>query len=279
MPRGGWKLDGRRVQKERLARGWTVEHLAQKAGISDRRLRTFEKDDEGVAMQSTILCLAKCFDLPVTDLASPPTPVARSQKKTVAATPREPPAPPPVIGPLHEPTQLERLVAIESTTPTRPQLVTPDGLVEPLTAKRMQDIFTAYALRAGSRFYATGRVVTHRGLKAPECGFFGAKAGVASRVFLFVPISGENGLSLTVHARQPEHTLFLQEKKDQLATVVVRVVLAPEEAVQAGAGFTFFQSKTPREWALVVEDARDPEVTTKPAGPARRSAGRPSRTA
>jgi transcriptional regulator with XRE-family HTH domain len=279
MARGGWLLDGRRVQKERLEKGWTVEQLAHKAGISERRLRDIEKSRETVAMQSTILCLAKCFGIPATELASPPVAHSRAKAKvestsTEAPVPKKKNAP---IGPMHEQTQLERLVAIEEEAASRQPLRTPEGVFEPLTARAVQEIFTAYTAHAGARFYATGKVLTHRGLAVEEANLYGGKRGISSRVLMFTPIQGENGLSFTVHTRVAEHTLFLQKKKGLAATVIVRVVPAPEEAVEKGTGFTFFQSKTPREWALIVEEVHEP--AKPPGGERRKAAKRPKRRA
>jgi hypothetical protein len=236
---------------------WTLDHLEKISGVSLRTLRDLESEDR-TARIATIECLAKAYGVEPRDLARPVHGAADPKpRRRASAPPPAPAAPVPVpaygVTQLPKQTRLEQLVVLERALEPMAPLTTRGVNVPPLDAKKYQDIFTAYAPHEGGVFYVTGRVDLQRGISREEAALLGTRSGVGARFHFVRDVAPGHEIGMTVHTARGEDTVALQEALGAQATAVVRVVLAPEETVTRGEGFTFFMSERPRPWALRVE--------------------------
>jgi hypothetical protein len=230
---------------------WTLDHLEKVSGVSLRTLRDLEAEDRSARL-TTIDCLAKAFGVEPREIARPSSGAAEPKPRRRASAP---PPPPPAYGvtQLPKPSRLEQLVTLEMGLEPLPAITTHGLIVPALDAKKYQDIFTAYAPHEGTLSYVTGRVDLQRGISREEAALLGTRSGVGARFHFVREIAPGHEIGMTVHTAWAEDTLALQEALGGHATVVVRVVLAPEETVTLGEGFSFFMSERPRPWALRVE--------------------------
>lgn len=65
-----------RIRDARIARGWTTQDLAERAGVSERTIRQLERRQRSAFLEFTLLQIARALDTPLADLlASPGQPV------------------------------------------------------------------------------------------------------------------------------------------------------------------------------------------------------------
>jgi transcriptional regulator with XRE-family HTH domain len=278
-----WRIKSKALREHRLEKMWSVEQLEKASGVSARTIFALEKEDRAVRVQ-TLSDLSQAFKVTPRDLAtlvddgpkkkSPSAPPARTDAPSLPAPPAPPAAPPPApllrsYGPgvteLPRLTRLEELVAIEATLPPRPPVTTRSGPVPPLTAKLYQDVFTAYRVHEGRVAHLTGVVLSQRGMGDAQAALCGTKSGTGARFHFVFEVCPGHEIGVTVHTSDAGHTAALQERLNQTATVLVKVVVAPDEAYARGAGFEFFMSntKTLRPWGLEVVEALAPPVAPR----------------
>lgn len=234
-------VDGKRLREARMAKLLTTEQLAKKAGLG---ARTQRKMESGSAVRlSTLELVAQVLAIDVAKLVVRASDAESAPKEARTAATR------------YEPTELERIAEFEDRRPYPRPIRMPGGKWEPLTARRLQEIYTAYVPCESARVFFDGIVRTHRGASAFEAKLLGSRAGVAARFYL-VRATGAGVLGVTVHTREVSHTQALLAKRGKKATVLVRVTLVPEADVARGRGFDFFGARTKRPWGLVVEEVR-----------------------
>ena len=256
-----WIVNSKKLRALRVGKTWTVEHLAERAGVSDRTLRELEARDRS-ARFLTMELLAKALGEPMDSFV-------RAGEKRERAAKEDPEARRPDLAAASAPpkkrvvarTELDHLVFLEAERPTPTPIGTKDGPVDMLTAKRFQDVFTAFAAHSGARFGIRATVDAQRGASAIEAELLASRIGIAARFLLVCEIAPGERLSVTVHSARAEHTLWMQERLGRDVAVCVRLVVVPEESFAAGKGFAFFLSERPRPWGLVVESVEEEPVT------------------
>ncbi len=237
--------------RARKAQLITQDELAKRSGVSVRSIRAYERVEQRAQIE-TLQCLAKTLSVEVKEIA-----VLRSRGRSESAAPSNPPRAPDPPSALPARTQLETLVDLERAAGVAtPRIMTPRGPVEALTAKRLQDIFTAYALYEGARFALEARVEGMRGISPDEAKLLGSRGGVAARFHLLKEVVPDKSVGVTVHSADRAHTTKLQALYGDTARVFVRVAVVPGEPNDDGPGFTSFITKlaTKRPWTFVVEE-------------------------
>ena len=252
-----WFVSPAGLARARLAQLLGQEQLAKKSGVSVRSIRRYEGSELRVKLD-TLQCLAKALSVEVRDIAvlrSNATPSAKSPAAgSSAARELSPPAPPSVLPPR---TQLETLVDVERAAGIAPLHVeTALGVVETLTAKRLQDVLTAYALHDGARFSLSGKVDGMRGIAPAEATLLGSRGGVAARFHIVKEVVPGQPVGVTVHTAERAHTDALQKHYGGAVTLQLRVVIVPGEPRDDGPGFSSFITRltTKRPWTFVVEE-------------------------
>jgi DNA-binding Xre family transcriptional regulator len=277
-----WRIKSKSLREHRLEKMWSVEQLEKASGVSARTIFDLEKEDRAVRVQ-TLSDLSQALKLTPRDLATL-VDDGPKRKSPSAPPPRPdgPPTPPlrsygPGVTELPRLTRLEELVAIEATLPPRPPVATRSGPVPPLTAKLYQDVFTAYRVHEGRVAYVTGVLLSQRGMGDAQAALCGTKSGTGARFHFVFEVCTGHEIGVTVHTADARHTAALQERLNQPATALVKVVVAPDEAYARGAGFEFFMSnsKTLRPWGLEVVEVLPAE--TPKARSAKGESGRPCR--
>jgi len=246
-----WFVNPEGLSRARNSQLMKQEELAKKSGVSARSIRAYERVEQRVRLE-TLQCLAKALSADVKDIAT-----LRSRGKSGSASPSDPPRPPDPPSALPARTQLETLVDLERAAKVpAPRIDTRRGAVETLTAKRLQDIFTAYALHEGARFALEARVDGMRGIPPDEAKLLGSRGGVAARFHLLKEVVPGKSVGVTVHSADRAHTTKLQALYGETACVFVRVAVVPGEPTDDGPGFSSFITKvtTKRPWTFVVED-------------------------
>lgn len=265
-----WRIKSKALREHRLEKMWSVEQLEKASGVSARTIFALEKEDRAVRVQ-TLSDLSQAFKVTPRDLA---TLVDDGPKrKSPSGPPARPDAPPtpatpllrsygPGVTELPRLTRLEELVAIEATLPPRPPVATRSGPVPPLTAKLYQDVFTAYRVHEGRVAYVTGVLLSQRGMGDAQAALCGTKSGTGARFHFVFEVCAGHEIGVTAHTADARHTAALQERLNQPATALVKVVVAPDEAYARGAGFEFFMSssKTLRPWGLEVVEVLPAEA-------------------
>ena len=245
-----WTIQPAALKRLRLDKLLNQEELAKKSGVSVRSIRAYERDAQPVRLE-TLVCLSKCLGCEVKELGR----VAAKEDQAPARPPE--PASPSTLPPR---TPLETLVDLERAQGAQPPPVsTARGPVEVLTARRLHDVFTAFALHEGARFFLRGVVDTQRGIGPAEARLLGSRMGLAARFHILKEIAPKHELGVTVHSATEEHTQALQALQGKGAELVVRVVVVPGEHSDDGPGFTSFITRvaSKRPWTFLVE-----EVTT-----------------
>jgi transcriptional regulator with XRE-family HTH domain len=255
-----WFVSPEALSRARVAQLLSQEQLAKKSGISVRSIRRYEATPMRVKLD-TLQCLAKTLAVEVRDIAALRTNGVPSAKQAAArsassSSSREAPAalPPSVLPPR---TQLETLVDLErAANITAAHVDTARGPVETLTAKRLQDVLTAYALHDGARFALSGKVDGMRGIAPAEATLLGSRGGVAARFHIVKEVVPGQPVGVTVHTAERAHTDALQKHYGGAVTLQLRVLIVPGEPRDDGPGFSSFITRltTKRPWTFVVED-------------------------
>lgn len=249
-----WTVKGARLRELRVEKLLTMEALAAKSGISARTISRYEATSPPVRVEA-VACIAKVLGVAASEIARPDAKRAAPARAASDEAPR-----PPKSGKAKLPprTRLEELVQLERESEPPPSLRGPQGLAKPLTAARLQDLFTAYRVHEGERFYVDGRVETQRGLGGGEAALLGSRNGVAARFHLLRDVAGE-ALGVTVHSCDAAHTRALQalHGTKKTARAFCRVAIAEAKPDKASPWFSHFASDTPKPWSLAVEGVEE----------------------
>jgi len=263
-----WFVSSERLARARKAQLITQEELAKRSGVSVRSIRAYERVDQRVQIE-TLQCLAKALATQVTEIASLRKRGESARPPEATPTP-DPPSSLPARTPLETLVDLERAAGLPAST----------GPVETLTAKRLQDVFTAYALHDSARFVLEGRVDGMRGIAPDEAKLLGSRGGVAARFHVVKEVVPTKSVGVTVHSAERAHTTKLQALYGETARLVVRVVIVPGEPRDDGPGFSSFITRltTKRPWTFVVEEVHDAPAATGGAGGAKSAKTRAKKT-
>jgi transcriptional regulator with XRE-family HTH domain len=268
-----WFVSPASLSRARTEQLLSIEQLVKKSGISLRSIQAYERREQRVRLD-TLQCLATALAVEVKDIAAIRT--MNGKGATAKNGTRSPPAPAPPST-LPPRTQLETLVDLERAANIHASpLDTPRGPAETLTAKRLQDVFTAYALHDGALFCLTGKVDGMRGLPPTEATLLGSRGGVAARFHIVKEVVPGQLIGVTVHTARKDDTAKLQKKYGAEVTLFVRVVVVPAEPRDDGPGFSSFITRitAKRPWTFVVEEI----VETKAPAAAKSTLDRPAST-
>jgi transcriptional regulator with XRE-family HTH domain len=242
-----WAVKAKALREHRKSKLLSVEALAELSGVGARTIHKYESG-KGGARLAHLEFLAKALEVPLRAIARADEDDAKGAREEPAQ------AAPPKTARLPR-TSLEALVDAERAANAPPSpLATKNGKVPALTAKKLQDVYTAYALHAGSRMYVRGVIDSQRGIDPDEAKHLGGKPGECARFHVLVPIAGGSSLGVTVHARA-KHATALQERAGD-GTEVTLVVRVHVVTGGADAVFTAFIMTAKKPWALVVEEIR-----------------------
>jgi transcriptional regulator with XRE-family HTH domain len=249
-----WIVDAPALTARRIARGMTSSELARRAGVSVRTLGRYESGEAKLGKLQQLRYLARVLTVPITAIARP---VDEAPPAVPAAAPGAPSpyAPPPERARLLATTQLESIVALESSLPPPPPVMYEKVPVPVLTARKLQNVFSAFATYQGERFAMLGVVGKQRGASPLEAMMIGSQHGVAVRFLLVRGVTDGVEIKVTVHTAKARETRALQKafEEERETCAIVRVVMAPADAVKEGNGFEFFLSPKPLPWGFVVE--------------------------
>ncbi|MGO8999127.1 MAG: helix-turn-helix domain-containing protein [Polyangiaceae bacterium] len=267
-----WFVTPAALSRARLDQLLGQEQLADKSGVSLRSIQGYERNEQRVRLE-TLRCLAKALAVEVRDIAALRE-SARGSKKGAARPDSATATNAAATSALPPRTQLETLVDLEREAGILPASVkTSRGPVETLTAKRLQDIFTAYALHDGARFTLTGKVDGMRGLPPAEATILGSRGGVAARFHIVKEVVPGKPVGVTVHTARKEETAKLQKHYGADVTLFVRVVVVPGEPRDDGPGFSSFITRitAKRPWTFLVEEVREAPRAAEAVKPKRKS--------
>jgi transcriptional regulator with XRE-family HTH domain len=234
-----WFVSPRKLSRARVDQLLTQEQFSKKSGVSLRSIQGYERKEQRVRIE-TLSLLAKTLEIEVRDIATLRT--ADADETHSSSPPTRPGIPAPAV--LLPRTQLETLVDLERAAGVVPAPVErANGTFETLTAKRLQDVFTAYALHEGARFCLSGRVDGMRGLPPEEATLLGSRGGVAARFHILKEVVPGKPVGVTVHTARKEETEKLQQRYGADAMVFLRVLVVPGEPRDDGPGFSSFITK------------------------------------
>lgn len=268
-----WIPDGRRLRQVREQQEYTIEVLAEAAGVGEKTIRNLESGRTKRARLPTLKALAAVLDIEVQDIARPEDLPAAADGggpgtgagHLVSGSEGQPSAAADVMAGLPVPSRLEQLVEREiargGRQATSALALSPagqDGPVLMLTPKKFQDVMTAFQLHKGRRLWLPGLVLRQRGISEAEAAALQSECGVGARFLVGqrTEVTGGEPLHVTVHTCRAEHTALLQDRLETRVEVTLRVkveVVRPEPGGRF-TGFWMYGSQTPHPWTLVVED-------------------------
>jgi transcriptional regulator with XRE-family HTH domain len=262
-----WVVDGPKLTARRLARGLTAAELARRAGISSRTLARYEKSGIGGARAlgevEHLKYAARVLHVSVEAFAHPETAPADAPAPAVASLPAATAtsadsgayAPPAERARLLATTQLENIVALEARLPPPKPVMHEKEPIPVLTARKLQNVFSAFAAYDGERFAVIGHIAKQRGASPLEAAMIKTRHGLAVRFLLVRTIGAEADIKVTVHTAKAHETRQMQRvfEEEREVCVIARVRLATPEAVKDDKGFDFFLSPKPLPWGFVVE--------------------------
>ncbi len=279
-----WRPNGKRLRALREQRGWTLEELASRSGVSDRQIRAIESTRPPKTIQMrTIRDLSgalKCEREQIAtwvehEITAEPEPKAapapahvavqknseppkakRGQKKKAE---HEPEARDPEVverGKLPRASTLARRAAMERQAKIAARsLACADGAaVEVIGFDRLYELDTAFAASERERFGVEGAVAEHRAIPRYVEPILDVKSGVGAQ-FLLVRKVAREPLYLSVFTRSPDHTkkLIEAERAARPVSAIVRVVVARPHGEWKGF-FIFEKQPRPHPWALLIEE-------------------------
>jgi transcriptional regulator with XRE-family HTH domain len=252
-----WFVSPRKLSRARVDQLLTQDQLSKKSGVSLRSIQGYERKEQRVRIE-TLNLLAKTLEIQVREIATLRT--AGGDDSHFPSPPTKPGIPAPAV--LLPRTQLETLVDLERAAGIAPAPVErPGGTFEPLTAKRLQDVLTAYALHEGARFCLSGRVDGMRGLPPDEATLLGSRGGVAARFHILKEVVPGKPVGVTVHTARKEETERLQQRYGADVMLFLRVLVVPGEPRDDGPGFSSFITRiaAKRPWTFVVDEVAEAE--------------------
>ncbi len=244
-------VNGELLRAKRIAKRWTLETLARKAGVSARTVQNVETSARSRATLVTAELLAQALGMEtdalfVNDNNAEPSDAPREAAAAAGVVASPDAIPPPRAK--RAPSRLDALAAREPPVPDSPAAT--NGALVPVTARRLQDLLTGFAMYEGDRYIVEGRVDAQRALTKTEARLLGTKVGIGGRFHIMRPVVGTEELGITVHTMRAADTRALLAKKNETVRLEVRVVVPSHDDDD---GFVFFLSPTPSPWALVVE--------------------------
>jgi transcriptional regulator with XRE-family HTH domain len=244
-----WRPNGKQLRALREKRGWTLDELAAKSGVSDRQIRAIESPHPPATMQlRTIRDLSGALKCEREQVATwvesgAPAPAASREDDDDAA--KLPPA-----------STLARRAAAERKAKIRPRrLRAGDGAeVEVLGFDRLYELDAAFGEYAGARLGVEGAVTEHRPIPRYVEPILDVKAGIGAQ-FLLVRKVAREPLYVSLYTRAAAHTrrLIEAERAGTPVAAVARVVVARPKGEWKGF-FIFEKKPKPHSWALLIEE-------------------------
>ena len=233
----------------------TSAELSRRAGLSPRTLGRYENGTAPRAQLEQLRCLARVLHVSVDAFAEP---AEKPSTAILVASPDGAPSPyvaPPERARLLATTQLESIVELEARFPAPRPAVYENTPIPALTARKLQNVFSAFATYEGERFAIIGKVGKQRGASPAEAKMLGSRHGVPVRFLLVREIADGVDIKVTVHTAKARETRSLQKafEEERETCAIVKVVLAPDDVVREEKGFDFFLSPKPLPWGFVVE--------------------------
>jgi transcriptional regulator with XRE-family HTH domain len=229
----------------RELRGWTLEELASRSGVSDRQIRAIESSRPPATIQLRTL----------RDLSG----ALKCQHEDVAqwfeADARVPVEVSPVAHKLPPASTLAQRAALERKARIRPRLIdSSTGKVEVIGFDRLYELDAAFGDHEGQKWAVEGKITEHRGLPPYVEPILDVKTGIGAQ-FLVVRKVAREPLYVSVFTRSGEHTkrLIEAERKAHAVCAVARLVVARPKAEWKGF-FIFEKRPRPHPWALVVDE-------------------------
>jgi transcriptional regulator with XRE-family HTH domain len=260
-----FKPDGARLRELREQRGFTLEELSSKSGVSDRQIRAIESPSPPATIQlRTIRDLSGALKCNKEDIAiwvsRPRAPAAATSRHTTHSAPATA-APAPqteedeLAGKLPPLSTLARRAALERKlkVPAR-RIAGPGGKwIEVLGFDRLYEVDTAFGDWAGKRFGVEGAITEHRPIPRYVEPILRVKTGIGAQ-FLVVRKVAREPLYVSIFTRTGAQTrrLIAAERAGQSISAVVRVVVTRPKGEWKGF-FIFEKKPKPHPWALVVE--------------------------
>ncbi len=181
-----WLVDAPKLSARRIARGLTSAELARRAGISARTLGRYESGKAALGQLEQLRGLARVLHVAVEAIARPADLAPPAVPAVPEGTP-SPYAPLPERARLLATTQLESIVALEARLPPPRPMVYDKAPVPILTARKLQNVFSAFATYEGEHFRDDPdgrRLAKQRGASPTEAKMILSRHGVAVRFLL-----------------------------------------------------------------------------------------------
>lgn len=204
-----FKPDGKKILGYRKKLGWSGRAFALESGADEKTIRAIEEGRRDACQPDTLQKFAAAFEkggIPCTwtDLVRSET---TSPRRAVRSS-------------------LDPLVEAERRMAPTPRLNTPFGPLKRFGAAELANIFTAYGIHEGKRWYIDGTVSHQRGLSDLDRQVLGVKGGHGGKFELTRIIHpDERPLDLTVWSRKSEHTAALQKAHSRRDKIQVRVIV------------------------------------------------------
>jgi transcriptional regulator with XRE-family HTH domain len=241
-----WRPDGLRLRALRELRGWTLDDLAARSGVSDRQIRAIESTRPPTTIQlRTLRDLSGALKCEREEIATWVTPEAHTPKEVAAVAHKLPTA-----STLAQRAALERKARIRART-----VGASDGsAVEVVGFDRLYELDAAFGEHEGRRWAVEGKVAEHRGLPTYVEPILDVQTGLGAQ-FLLVRKVAREPLYLSIFTRSVEHTrrLIEAERNGEKVCAVARVVVARPKGEWKGF-FIFEKRPKPHPWALVVDE-------------------------
>jgi transcriptional regulator with XRE-family HTH domain len=241
-----WRPDGQRLRGLRELRGWTLDDLASRSGVSDRQIRAIESSRPPATIQlRTLRDLCGALKCEREDIAKWIEAEPRAPKEVAAVADKLPPA-----------STLARRAALERKARIRARTVqSADGSsVEIVGFDRLYELQAAFGEHEGRRWAVEGKIAEHRGLPPYVEPILDVQTGIGAQ-FLVVRKVAREPLYVSVFTRSVEHTrrLIEAERQSQSICALARVVVARPKGEWKGF-FIFEKRPKPHPWALVVDE-------------------------
>ena len=169
---------GTQIAARRVARGMTVKQCADRAGISDRTLRRYESGRRASARSTRSVAWRPCSAWNES-IARPPRGPRPAGRRLALGRRAEPlRAAPGSREAARADAARDVRSALEARLPP-PKAVSFEGALvrRPLTALRLQNVFTTYAVYEGERFAIEATVARQRGASRLEAKMLGSRGG------------------------------------------------------------------------------------------------------
>jgi transcriptional regulator with XRE-family HTH domain len=241
-----WRPDALRLRALRELRGWTLDELAARSGVSDRQIRAIESSRPPASIQlRTLRDLSGALKCEREEIATWVTPAPTAPKEVAAVAHKLPPS-----STLAQRAAQERKAKIRART-----VAAGDGSpIEIVGFDRLYELDAAFGEHEGRRWAVEGKVTEHRALPPYVEPILDVKTGLGAQ-FLVVRKVAKEPLYLSVFTRSVEHTrqLIGAERNGEKICAVARVVVARPKGEWKGF-FIFEKRPKPHPWALVVDE-------------------------